>query len=161
MRIFYWLATLVAVLDRATKIWATTALPQTDVIRLWPGVLELKHAVNHGMALGIMSGNWLASLVLPIMAVCLWLWMTRQYESTPFKRCAAALILGGFLGNFIDRLLFGHVVDMILFPWMPWFVCNVADIAICAGVGMLVASLLFRPGDWREKHEEGKPEGQT
>ena len=40
---------------------------------------------------------------------------------------------------------------MIYFPFLPWFVCNVADIAISAGVAMLAASLLLRPGDWQER----------
>lgn len=59
-------------------------------------------------------------------------------------------MLGGFLGNFLERLWHGWVLDMIYFPFLPWFVCNVADIAICAGVALLAGSLLFRPQDWKE-----------
>ena len=69
---------------------------------------------------------------------------------TPFTQTACGLVLGGFLGNFLERLWHGWVLDMIYFPFLPWFVCNVADIAICTGVALLAASLLFRPQDWKE-----------
>ena len=72
---------------------------------------------------------------------------------------AAGLIVGGFLGNFGERLLFGSVVDMLYFPWLPWFICNVADIAICFGVAMLVISTLLRPQDWRERRENDSAAG--
>ena len=72
---------------------------------------------------------------------------------------AAGLIVGGFLGNFGERLLFGSVVDMLYFPWLPWFICNGADIAICFGVAMLVISTLFRPQDWRELGEDHSAAG--
>ena len=72
---------------------------------------------------------------------------------------AAGLIVGGFLGNFGERLLFGSVVDMLYFPWLPWFICNGADIAICFGVAMLVISTLLRPQDWRERRENDSAAG--
>lgn len=74
----------------------------------------------------------------------------RHYRMTPFTRTACGLILGGFLGNFIQRLISGYVLDMIYFPWLPFFVCNVADICICFGVALLAFSLLLRPQDWEE-----------
>ena len=69
---------------------------------------------------------------------------------------ACGLILGGFLGNYLERLLQGYVVDMIYFPFMPWFVCNVADAAVCFGVALLMFSLLLRPQDWREKNAKDR-----
>ena len=54
--------------------------------------------------------------------------------------------------------MLGYVLDMVYFPWMPWYVCNVADIAICAGIAMLMFSLLFRPADWTLK-TEGRAHG--
>ncbi len=115
-------------------------------------LLEFRYSENRGMALGLLSGNVAASLLLPILAVGIWFFVFRKYEPTWFTTLASALMLGGFMGNFLDRLFLGYVLDMFYFPFLPWFICNVADIAICSGVVMLAVSLLFRPLDWREKH---------
>lgn len=160
MLAFWGILTAVAAIDRVTKQWAGTALRSGETLTALRGLLHLRYTQNRGMALGFLSGQWLASLALPVVAVVVWLLLERRYEPTGYKRVASALMLGGFAGNFADRLLFGYVVDMIYFPWLPWFVCNVADIAICAGVVMLVISLAFRPQDWREKiakDEGGSP----
>lgn len=142
------IAALTLALDIAAKLWATAEL-QFDLVRLgW--VLELRLTHNDGMALGIFSGNRLAGLLLPLAVIaCGWL-LLRRYKPTAFTRVACGLVLGGFAGNYGERLINGYVTDMIHFPFMPWFVCNVADIAICAGVAMLAISLLLRPQDWRE-----------
>lgn len=154
MLLFWGILAAVAVLDRAAKLWAAAALRGGRGLVVLPRLLEMRYTQNRGMALGFLAGQWLANLALPVVAVVVWVLLGRRYEPTRFKRVASALMLGGFVGNFLDRLLFGYVVDMIYFPWLPWFVCNVADIAICAGVVMLVVSLLLRPRDWREKRAE-------
>ena len=76
-------------------------------------------------------------------------WENMSTQQILFTACG--LVLGGFIGNFAERLIFGYVRDMIFFPCLPWFVCNVADICICFGVAALAFSLLFRPQDWQEK----------
>lgn len=113
-------------------------------------LLELRLTRNSGMALGMFAGvPWAGMLLPPLVIVCGWLLM-RHYRTTAFTQMAFGLILGGFLGNFLERLWHGFVLDMIFFPWLPWFVCNVADIAISAGVALLAISLLMRPQDWKE-----------
>ena len=98
-------------------------------------------------------------LLLPLAVIVAGWLLMRRYCPTVFTRVAAGLIVGGFLGNFGERLLFGSVVDMLYFPWLPWFICNVADIAICFGVAMLVISTLLRPQDWRERRENDSAAG--
>ena len=134
-----------------------------DVISKWLSVryldgfvrvgslLHLRKTHNTGMALGMFSQNAAAGLLLPLAAIfCGWQLM-RRYRATRFTHIACGLILGGFIGNYAQRLVQGYVLDMIYFPWMPWFVCNAADICICFGVAALAFSLLFRAQDWREK----------
>lgn len=157
MTILMWaLAVSTLAIDSLTKWWATAALTGQGVTAI-PGLLELRLTFNDGMALGIMSGGGIAIILLPLAVIGAGYFILRRYEPTLFVRTACGLILGGFLGNFIERLFKGYVVDMIYFPFMPWFVCNVADIVICAGVTMLAVSLLFRPKDWREKHAKDDP----
>ena len=142
-------------LDALTKLLAARFLDDTTYVNVIRGVLELRLTRNDGMALGILSGSGVLIVVLPLVVIALGYLLMRRYEMTTFKAVAVSLILGGFLGNFIGRLLNGFVLDMIYFPFLPWFVCNLADIAICAGVVLLGVSLLFRPKDWREvKHEK-------
>ena len=93
--------------------------------------------------------------MLPLLAVGAGVLMLRKYRLSRFVLAAIGLILGGFLGNFLDRVLFGYVVDMLYFPWLPFFICNPADIAITAGAALIGVSLLFRPNDWQTRHAEG------
>ena len=142
-------------IDLLTKRLATMNLGNGDVTAI-PGLLTLRLTHNNGIALGLMSGNKIALLVLPVVIVLCGWFMLRKYQLTRYIRVACGLILGGFLGNYLERLLQGYVVDMIYFPFMPWFVCNVADVAVCFGVALMVISLLLRPQDWREKNAEDR-----
>ena len=151
------IAGLTLVMDLLTKRLATMNLGNGDVTAI-PGLLTLRLTHNNGIALGLMSGNRIALLILPVVIVlCGWL-MLRKYEPTRLIRISCGLILGGFAGNYLERLLQGYVVDMLYFPFMPWFVCNVADVAVCFGVALMVISLLLRPQDWREKNAEDREE---
>ena len=156
-----WLtAAAVLFVDLLSKRLATAGLGSGDVTVI-PGLLTLRLTHNDGIALGLMSGNKAALLVLPVVIVlCGWA-MLRKYRQTTFVRIASGLILGGFAGNYLERLLQGYVVDMIYFPFMPWFVCNIADVAVCFGVGLMVFSLLLRPQDWSEKDAKVRKDGDT
>ena len=146
----FWIIALFALItDALSKLLAASFLMESAVRIGW--LVELRLTYNTGMALGLMANQALAGIVLPLAAVlCGWL-MMRRYQITRFTAAACGLVIGGFAGNFGERLLFGYVRDMIYFPWMPWFVCNVADICICFGVATLAFSLLFREQDWQEK----------
>lgn len=146
----FWLIALLALgLDVGSKLLSANLLGEQHVKLGW--LMELRLTQNTGMALGILADHALAAIILPLTAIlCGWLLM-RRYRITRFTAAACGLVAGGFIGNFVERLLHGYVLDMIYFPWLPWFVCNVADICICFGVAGLAFSLLFRPQDWQEK----------
>ncbi len=154
MALFWWILALCVAADRASKLWASASLIAGESTAVLPGLLTLRLTQNHGMALGLLAGvEWL-NLLLPVLAVLVGWLVLRRYERTPMLRVASALVLAGFVGNFADRLLYGYVVDMIYFPFLPFFVCNVADVCITAGVALFAISLLFRPKDWRERHAD-------
>lgn len=137
------------ILDIASKLLASGLLGEKTFSLGWLAEFRLTH--NTGMAFGMLADSRLANILLPLTVIlCGWLLM-RRYRQTAFTRIAAGLVLGGFVGNFGERLLHGFVTDMLYFPWLPWFVCNVADICICFGVVLLAFSLLMRPQDWEEK----------
>ena len=145
----FWIVALLALTaDIISKLLSAGLLGEQTVTLGW--LLELRLTQNTGMALGIFAENTAAAILLPMAAIlCGWL-MMRRYRITRFTAVACGLIVGGFIGNFGERLWHGYVLDMIYFPWMPWFVCNVADICICFGVAALAFSLLLRPQDWQE-----------
>lgn len=154
MMLFLGTAVAALGLDVLTK-WLTSQLLGEKIIRFgW--LMQLQQTQNTGMAFGMLSGQWLANILLPLAVVFAGWMLMRRYRSTSFTCIACGLVAGGFIGNFAQRLLLGYVLDMIYFPWLPFFVCNVADICICFGVALLAFSLLFRPQDWQEKTRRTK-----
>lgn len=163
MALFWIVSIAVFMLDRVVKILSLSGLSFGQTVTVWQGVLEWRLVHNQGMALGLLSGNALAITILPMLAIVIGWLVFRKYRATTYTRVASALVAGGFLGNLVDRFSMGSVLDMIYFPWMPWYICNLADIAICVGIALLAFSLIFRPDDWRLKteaktHEPQKPD---
>ena len=147
-----WCSLAVVVLDQITKLAAVALLDQESSVELLP-VLNLVLAYNTGAAFSILStaGGWqrwlFVGLALAICAFILhWLWsLPRTARLTPF---ALSLILGGAVGNVIDRLRIGAVVDFIDFHAAGWHwpAFNVADSAICIGAALLVVGSFRREG---------------
>lgn len=158
MAVLLWFTAGVFALDRAAKLLSLSYLEYGVPLNVLPGLLRLNLTNNTGMALGLLSGQSFLIVLLPILAVGAGALALRRYKLTRFTAIAAGLIVGGFLGNLVDRLFFGFVLDMIYLPFLPFFVCNVADIAITFGVAMMAASLLFRPNDWRLRDGAGTTE---
>ena len=145
----FWTAALASLgMDVIVKLLAARFLQEQTIRIGWLAEFRLTH--NTGMAFGMLADQAAAGVLLPLAVIfCGWLLM-RRYRSTRFTRVACRLVLGGFVGNFAQRIAQGYVLDMIYFPWLPFFVCNVADICICFGVALLAFSLIWRPQDWEE-----------
>lgn len=136
-------AALLALIDQLLKGWATARLLPVTAMPLWPGVVELRYILNDGMAFSMLSGRqtlliFATSIIL--LAVLGWLVFGTP---TALERAAWALVLGGGVGNLIDRVANGVVVDYINLLFMDFAVFNFADICVCTGVGLLVLSLLL------------------
>ena len=144
------IAALVLAADQATKWWALAALaPVGGAVEVTPFfnlVLVWNRGVSFGMLGGLAEyGPWLLSgLALAIVAFLL-TWLRRA--SDPLVAGALGLVIGGALGNVIDRVRFGAVVDFLDFHYAGyhWPAFNVADSAICVGAGLLLLSGLFAP----------------
>lgn len=130
-------AVLVGV-DQLIKRWATAVLLPKTAMTLIPGVLELRYFLNDGMAFSMLAGKQkllIAATSLMLLGV---LWMLFARKLTPLERVAWTLVLGGGIGNLIDRVLNGEVVDYINLLFMRFAVFNFADICVCVGVALWV-----------------------
>lgn len=147
-----WLAVLVIAIDQATKIWAEAALVFGEPVELlsW---FNLTLAYNRGAAFSFLAdaGGWQRFVFLgvgavAVVAIIVWLRRLRPDERT--TAAGLALILGGAVGNIIDRALHGHVVDFIDWHYGTWHwpAFNIADSAITLGA-VLVVLASVRGGD--------------
>jgi len=142
-----------AALDQASKLWLLYVfdLPARTPVRLTP-FLDLVLAWNPGISYGLFQqqgplGQWVLFALKVIAVALLWVWLARA--GSRLTAVALGLIIGGAVGNAVDRVLHDAVVDFILFHITTesikfnWYVFNVADAAIVAGVaGLLYESLL-------------------
>ena len=147
-------------LDRWTKSMVESRISSIDSVNVIPGLLNIVHSENGGVAFGLLSENLsdtrtlaligLSTLAVLLLAVLLW-----RIEQLDGRSAAGlALILGGALGNVYDRINAGTVTDFIDFYMQSyhWYTFNLADTAICAGAGFLVLGMLFPA---RKQQEDG------
>ena len=139
------LAVAVFIVDQLTKYWVSTELAIGQAwmpLALLENVVVIRHVRNSGAAFGMFPA---AGNLFLLVAVLVVLGIIRYYYSrahaAPWVRISLGLMLGGALGNMIDRFRFGFVVDFIDLGWWPVF--NVADSSIVVGVTMLAVYMAF------------------
>lgn len=132
----------VVIADQATKNWALNSLSDGRTIDLF-WTLRFNLVFNSGMAFS--QGQGLGRLIgLLAIGVAVWLWLSLKKASTNLLRVGTAMLIGGALGNVVDRLfrgekwLAGSVIDFIDLQWFPVF--NIADSAVTLGAAMLITS---------------------
>ncbi len=139
----------IAVLDQLTKLLVVTRMELYETIPVVPGLLNLTHIRNSGVAFGLLSAAEFSykpvvmALVALIALVGVGLYATQLPASHRWARGGLALILGGAAGNLVDRARQGYVVDFVDAYWNGWhfWAFNVADAAISVGVGLLIVDL--------------------
>lgn len=133
-------------LDQGTKLWALSSLKSIHNMTVIEGFLDLTFVENRGVAFGMFSGKrWLILLLTAAIAGMLLYFyhsLPRRKEYAPV-RASIVLVLAGAVGNIIDRLFRGYVVDFFEFTFFEWPVFNVADIYVVAGVILLMFLILF------------------
>ena len=151
------LAVLVIVLDQVAKLSIASHLAYGQLVSLIPGCFSLTLVYNPGAAFSFLAdaGGWQRHFftVLAVAVAVFIIGLLRKHHHQPRFATALALILGGAIGNVIDRIAYGHVIDFILVYWknayFPAF--NLADSAICIGAGLLILDSVLRPQVSREK----------
>ncbi len=141
-------AAFVALADQASKYWILeiVRLPAKFRIELTP-VFDLTFVKNYGASFGLLAGGMLSRVILSVVAIAisagLIIWLARIERR--ILAAAVAFIVGGALGNLIDRLRFGYVVDFLDFSglYFPW-VFNLADASINVGVALILLDAWLR-----------------
>ena len=130
----------IAVTDQLTKLWAVRSLQGSFSVPVLPGIFHLTLVRNPGVAFGLFSGYSLpVSLATTLIVVCL-LWSVLREKPEPLMTLGIGLILGGAVGNLIDRVRVGGVIDFLDFRVWPIF--NLADSCITTGAALIALTLL-------------------
>ena len=146
------ISAMVVLLDQVTKILVMYYIPLHDSISIIPGLFSLTHVHNPGGAFGFMAQNsspmrhWLF-LLAAFFALAMILYFYHQTpKSHPIFGLALALIFGGAIGNLIDRLRFGEVVDFldVYVGYLHWPTFNLADSAVTIGVIIFLFHIIVR-----------------
>ena len=153
MRIMFWVALLTFVADQISKYFVVhwLNLAQRLSIDVYPPFLNLRMAWNYGVNFGLFAEDndltrWVLITVALIISVAVFWWIYREEPSTP-GRISAGLLVGGALGNVIDRVIYGAVADFLNMSCCGFnnpFSFNIADIAVFIGA---VGLVLFTSGE--------------
>ncbi len=142
----YLIFVLGMLLDYVTKIWAIGTLKGQPDITVIEGFFDFSYLENRGAAFGIFQGRvYLLAFVTIIIMAVLFVMYQKTKKKTKLLTISTALIMTGAIGNLIDRLRYGFVVDFISWHWkntyyFPTF--NVADICITVGTGLLILYII-------------------
>lgn len=154
----YFLMTLLAAgivaADQLTKYLVVAQIPLGGKVEVLPGVVGLTYVQNRGAAFSMLQDQqWLFALIFAVFAVAIiWEFSKKRLPFTTFDRFCIVAVFAGGLGNMIDRLRLGHVVDMIATEFMDFPVFNVADCFITCGCIVLMVHLVFFNKDfWKEE----------
>ena len=158
------IATAVCTIDQITKAAVVRSIPLGESVEFIPGVLNWTYIRNEGMALGMLSDHrWVFMFMSVVMIAAIVLYVVFSARVRRVTVCVLAVILGGGVGNMIDRFAYGYVVDFIDVRFLPhiWkWIFNVADMFVT--VGALALAVIFVVSEIKnKKKEKSQKEGEA
>ena len=134
------------ILDWSSKWLVETYITQiTEVIPIVPGFFNLRHDRNAGAAFGVLAGHRILLILITIAALVFIFAYYLRFRDSRWMQISLGFLLGGAIGNFIDRIRLGEVVDFLQFgiasKGLFWPTFNIADVSVCIGAGMLIVYL--------------------
>lgn len=131
----------VVILDQFSKYIVVENMALGESIPIIEEVFHLTYILNPGAAFGMFAHNRLFFIAIAVVVIGIIIWARREILASPWEvKAGCGLFLGGVIGNLIDRARQGLVIDF--FDFRIWPVFNIADIAICIGVGLIIWNLL-------------------
>lgn len=139
--------------DQAVKFYVVSHLALYESAPLIPGVVELFYIQNTGGGFSILTGHtWVLTLITSALMIGIAVLLVKKVFPHPLAMWTLTIVLGGGLGNLIDRIRLGYVVDMFNFQFMNYPVFNVADICVVSGcvLGLIYYQWFYEKYDKRE-----------
>lgn len=131
----------VVILDQFSKYIVVENMALEESIPIIEEVFHLTYILNPGAAFGMFAHNRLFFIAIAVIVIGIIIWARKEILASPWEvKAGCGLFLGGAIGNLIDRARQGLVIDF--FDFRIWPVFNIADIAICIGVGLIIWNLL-------------------
>jgi signal peptidase II len=144
MLYFLWLSLLVIGADQITKLWILATFHEYEVLVIWP-VFNLTLVYNEGAAFSFLAnaGGWqkyFFIVLAVVLSIVMTVWLKRLQAHEKLTAWGLSLVIGGAIGNLVDRVAYGKVVDFLQWHWQEyyWPSFNVADSAITLGVVLLL-----------------------
>lgn len=149
---------ILVLLDQATKLYVDSNMTLYESIDVIKNFFQITYIRNSGAAFGIFSGiksPWITSFFLSISLTAIGIILYCYHRTNEDRRLALTsygLIISGAIGNFIDRVFYGEVIDFLYFHWYKhyWPAFNVADSCITIGVGLLMWEMIFSKSTFKE-----------
>ena len=152
--------TCIVILDQASKFFAVKYLLGVGEVQFIPQILSLRYHENRGAAWGMFSEQrWIFMTIstIAIIAIILFFFVTRKQKQHPLLILSLAFFCGGGIGNMIDRVLLGYVIDFLNFEFIEFPIFNVADSFISIGACLMVLHLILETiNDYRKKKNEAR-----
>lgn len=144
--LFLFLAIILIALDQFVKRWAINALANSPDIELIPNIFHFSYVENRGAAFGMLQNRQWFFVIITVIVLggILFFWhkIPKTKLGTFYKFCLT-LIISGAVGNLIDRVFLGYVVDMFYFKLIDFPVFNVADICVVSGTILLAIAMIL------------------
>ena len=149
-------AVLMIVIDQISKYLIVQNMTLGESVTVIPGLLDFTYTHNDGMAFGLGSGfRWVFIAVTLLVCGVLVFMMTKEDFKSKVYYASVALIVGGGIGNLIDRVLNGYVIDFLALSFFPP-ICNFADYCVTAGTILLVVFIIFYYGKNKKQTTESE-----
>ncbi|KRL04602.1 lipoprotein signal peptidase [Liquorilactobacillus oeni DSM 19972] len=140
--LYFLLIFAVVLLDQLVKFFVVSNVPLNSSFDFIPHFLSIAHIRNYGAAWNIFTGQKLFLFLITVVALCiLGYYFKKLWKNWPYA-LGISLMIGGTLGNFIDRLRIGYVVDMFQLDFINFPIFNVADAALNVGVLVILVTML-------------------
>ncbi len=144
--IYIIVAIMVIAADIITKIIAENSLMPVGTIPIIKDIIHLTYVENRGIAFGMFSGGRIIFIIVSLFVLAILgvvIYKEKEELRSRWMKTGGVLIFGGAIGNLIERIYKGYVVDFIDFRIIDFPVFNIADIAVCTGAALLVIHFLF------------------
>ena len=142
MPVYFVVMTLIVVIDQLVKYAVASSIKLNSSISVIDGILSLDHIRNYGAAWSMLLGQIWFFVIISIVSLAVMAFFFRKLRNKPLYLTGLSLMIGGTIGNFIDRLRLGYVVDMFQLDFINFPIFNVADCALTIGVAVILIAML-------------------